>query len=139
MGKSSHFSGQPQRQGAEMDETASNHRLHNHHSHLQPAIAMDRAYIDHEKFQRFTECGVIYVIKMKRLLKYTVRSDTMYQTTEGLMEAHLQHVALTKQLKGGETIQHEARIITYCEVRKHKPISLLTNNMDSDPDEIIAI
>lgn len=102
-------------------------------------IAMDRAYIDYEKFQRLTECGVIYVTKMKKSLKYTVLSDTMYQTTEGLMEVRLQHVVFTKQLKGGETIRHEVRIITYCDVRKHKLISLLTNDMDSNPDEIIAI
>ena len=102
-------------------------------------IAMDRAYIDYEKFQQLTERGVVYVTKMKKSLKYTLLGDTMYQTSDGLMEVRLQHVVLTKQLKGGETIRHEARIITYCDVRKHELISLLTNDMDSDPDEIIAI
>ena len=34
---------------------------------------------------------------------------------------------------------HNARIITYVDIRKHKLISLLTNDLDSDPDEIIAI
>ena len=55
------------------------------------------------------------------------------------MEVRLQHVEFVKQVKNGETIHHRARIITYVDVRKHKLISLLTNDMDSDPNEIIAI
>ena len=102
-------------------------------------MAMDRAYIDYEKFQQMTERGVIYVTKMKKSLKYTILDDMIYQTPDGLMEVRIQHVEFVKQKKRGETIRHDARIITYCDVGKHKLISLLTNDMDSDPDEIIAI
>ena len=102
-------------------------------------MAMDRAYIDYEKFQQLTERGVIYVTKMKRNLKYSVLSDTMYQTPDGLMEVRIQNVEFVKQIKGGETIRHKSCIITYVDVKKHKPISLLTNDMDSDTNEIIAI
>ena len=102
-------------------------------------MAMDRAYIDYEKFQQLTERGVTYVTKMKKSLKYTVLEDTLYQTPNGLMEVREQNVEFVKQKKGGETIYHRARIITYCDVKKSKLISLLTNNMESDPDEIIAI
>ena len=49
-------------------------------------MAMDRAYIDYEKFQQLTERGVIYVTKLKKNLRYTILSDTMYRTPEGLME-----------------------------------------------------
>lgn len=102
-------------------------------------MAMDRAYIDYEKFEQLTERGVIYVTKMKKSLKYTVLRDFMYQTAEGLMEVRIQEVEFVKQKKGGETIRHKARIITYCDVRKRKLISLLTNDFDSDPAEIIDI
>lgn len=102
-------------------------------------IAMDRAYIDYEKFQQLTERGVIYVTKMKKSLKYTVMEDTMYQTPDGLMQVRTQAVEFVKQRKGEEAIRHKARIITYCDQKKRKLISLLTNDMDFDPDEIIAI
>ena len=102
-------------------------------------MAMDRAYIDYEKFQQLTERGVIYVTKMKKNLRYNVLSDTMYQTPDGLMEIRIQNVKFVKQIKGGETIHHKSRIITYADVKKHKLISLLTNDMESDPEEIIAI
>ena len=102
-------------------------------------MAMDRAYIDYEKFEQLTQRGVIYVTKMKKSLRYTVESDTMYQSPDGLMEVRIQSVTFTKTLKGGDTIHHHARIITYADERKHKLISLLTNDMDSDPAEIIAI
>ena len=102
-------------------------------------IAMDRAYIDYEKFQQLTERGVIYVTKMKKSLKYTVMEDTMYQTPDGLMQVRTQAVEFVKQRNGEETIRHKARIITYCDQKKRKLISLLTNDMDFDPDEIIAI
>lgn len=102
-------------------------------------MAMDRAYIDYEKFEEMTRRGVLYVTKMKRNLKYNILSDTMYQTPNGLMEVRIQLVTFIKQLKGGETLIHQARIITYPDEKKRKLISLLTNDMESDPSEIIAI
>ena len=102
-------------------------------------MSMDRAYIDYAKFQQLTERGVIYVTKMKKNLKYSVLSDTMFQTPDGLMEVRIQNVEFVKQIRGGETIHHKSRIITYVDAKKRKLISLLTNDMDSDPDEIIAI
>lgn len=102
-------------------------------------IAMDRAYIDYEKLETLTLRGVLYVTKMKRNLKYSVMEGCMYQTTEGFMEVRIQHVTFSKVLKGGEILTHHARIITYADTRKHKLVSLLTNDMESDPDEIIEI
>ena len=102
-------------------------------------IAMDRAYIDYEKFEQLTEKQVIYVTKMKKSLKYEILGDTIYQTPEGVMEVRVQKVRFTKKKQGGETIVHNARIITYVDVRKHKLISLLTNDMEFDPSEIIEI
>ena len=102
-------------------------------------MAMDRAYIDYEKFEELTQRGVIYVTKMKKSLKYTINQDVMYQTPDELMEVRLQHVMFSKQLKGGDTITHNARIVTYVDIKKRKLVSLLTNDLDSDPNEIIAI
>ena len=102
-------------------------------------MAMDRAYVNYEKFEELTQRGVIYVTKMKKSLKYTINQDIMYQTSDGLMEVRLQQVTFSKQLKTGEIITHNARIITYVDINKCKLISLLTNDMDSDPNEIIAI
>ena len=102
-------------------------------------MAMDRAYIDYEKFEQLTQRGVIYVTKMKKNLKYRILSDTMYQTPDGLMKVRIQNVEFVKQLKDGETIHHKSRIITYVDICKHKLISLLTNDMESEPEEIIAI
>lgn len=102
-------------------------------------MAMDRAYVNYEKFEELTQRGVIYVTKMKKSLKYTINQDIMYQTSDGLMEVRLQQVTFSKQLKTGEIITHNARIITYVDINKCKLISLLTNDMDSDPNEIIDI
>ena len=102
-------------------------------------MAMDRAYIDYEKFEELTQRGVTYVTKLKKSLKYTIDKDVIYQTPNGLMEVRLQHVTFSKQIKGGDKITHNARIVTYVDIRKHKLVSLLTNDMDSDPNEIIDI
>lgn len=102
-------------------------------------IAMDCAYIDYEKFEQLTEKQVIYVTRMKKSLKYEILGDAIYQTPEGVMEVRVQEVRFTKKKQGGETIVHNARIITYVDVRKHKLISLLTNDMEFDPSEIIEI
>ena len=100
---------------------------------------MDRAYIDYEKFEQLTEKKVTYVTKMKKSLKYEILSDTIYQAPEGVMEVRVQEVRFAKRKQDGETIVHNARIITYVDVRKHKLISLLTNDMEFDPSEIIEI
>jgi hypothetical protein len=101
-------------------------------------MAMDRAYIDYEKLEEMTLKGVIYVTKMKKNLKYRVLNDTMYQRPNGLMEVRIQHVCFTKHLKEKEIIHH-SRIVTYVDEKKKKLIPLLTNDMDSDPSEIIDI
>lgn len=107
--------------------------------HKGDIMAMDRAYINYEKFEELTRRGVIYVTKMKKGLTYTVNKDVMYQTKDGVMEVRLQYVTFAKRVKGADTILHNARIITYVDVEKRKLISLLTNDIESDPDEIIAI
>ena len=110
-------------------------------SHLSKGdiIAMDRAYIDYEKFEELTQKGVIYVTKLKKSQTYSILSDIMYQTPDGLMEVRIQNVTFSKKISGGETITHNARIITYVDTKKRKLISLLTNDMDSEPNDIIAI
>ena len=109
-------------------------------SHLSKGdiIAMDRAYIDYSKFEELTQRGVIYVTKLKKSLKYRINSDVMYQTPNGLMQVRIQNVTFSKKTKD-EMIYHNARIITYADEKKRKLISLLTNDMDTDPEEIFAI
>ena len=101
-------------------------------------MAMDRAYIDYEKLEKMTQRGVIYVTKMKKNLNYKVLSDTMYQTPNGLMEVRIQNVTFTKHQKD-EDIVHYSRIVTYVDEKKKKLIPLLTNDMESDPIDIINI
>jgi len=45
-------------------------------SHFQhdEIVALDRAYINYEKFEELTESNVVYVTKMKKSLKYEVLS-----------------------------------------------------------------
>ena len=49
-------------------------------------LAMDKAYIDYEKFERMTQRGVIYVIKMKRNLTYETLSSTYYMNANGQIQ-----------------------------------------------------
>ena len=59
----------------------------------------------------------------------------------GDMEYRVQVVEFKKRTKDGDDIRHKARIVTYVDIRKTKPkiISLLTNDMDMDVEDIIAI
>lgn len=102
-------------------------------------IAMDRAYIDYEKLETLTQREVMYVTKMKKNLRYNIIGDCMYQTKEDLMEVRIQNVTFSKMLKDGTILVHHARIITYVDIKKHKLVSLLTNDMESEPNEIIEI
>ena len=98
-------------------------------------VAVDRAYIYYAKFEELTQRGVIYVTKLKKSLKYRILQDKMYITPETLMEVRVQKVLFTKKVSKGKTVNHMARIITYVDVRKHRLISLLTNDREADPDE----
>ena len=100
-------------------------------------IAMDRAYIDYARFEELTNRGV----KMKKNLVYDTLSDTMYMLPCGLMECRVQVVEFRKHIKGGENIKHKARIVTYVDPtkKKAKVISLLTNDMTMEVEDIIDI
>lgn len=104
-------------------------------------VAMDRAYIDYSKFEEMTQQGVTYVTKMKKSLVYLTESDTIRISPSGQMAYRIQHVRFTRRIKGGEDIVHHARIITYPDIKKTraKLVSLLTNDMEMEPGEIVDI
>ena len=103
-------------------------------------LAIDRAYIDYEKFEQLTERGVVYVTKMKSNLTYEIISDTMRQDPSGKMELRIQTVLFRKR-KSDKTIEHTARIITYVDKKKIKTklVRLLTNDFEMEPEDIIEI
>lgn len=102
-------------------------------------LAMDRAYIDYAKLEMLTQRGVTYVTKMKKSLSFVLWEDFMWQNPQGLMEYRIRHVTFHKSMKDGGLIAHHARIISYVDPKKHRVIDLLTNDMDSAPDEIVDI
>lgn len=114
-------------------------------------LAMDRAYVDYGKFEELTQRGVIYVTKMKQNLSYEVTKSTCYMNESGLMQWKEEFVTFRKEVKSkdeqtGEVtkkiIKHHARIVTYVDEKKKgsaKLIRLLTNDLDSEYEEIVAI
>ena len=82
-------------------------------------LAIDRAYINYDKFEQLSQRGVIYVTKMKSNLKYEVISDTMRQDPIGKMEIRTQ-VVVSRKRKAGNIIEHRARIITYVDQKEKK-------------------
>lgn len=108
----------------------------NHYQH-DDILAMDRAYINYEKFEELTDRNVVYVTKMKKNLNYEILVDCMDMNAEGKMEYREQVVVFRK----GE-IKHIARIITYVDIKKGKQpklISLLTNDFDMSLETIVDI
>lgn len=104
-------------------------------------VALDRAYIDYEKFETLTMNGVVYVTKMKKNLKYTVQKDVMYMNDKGQMVCRVQNVTFTKEVGKEETIVHHARIVTYVDIKKTgaKLVCLLTNDVEMEPKDIVDI
>lgn len=107
--------------------------------HDGDVLAMDRAYIDYAKLEELTDRGVVYVTKMKKNLTFVLWEDIRWQNSMGLMEYRIRHVTFYKPVKDGGLIRHHARIISYVDVKKHKVIDLLTNDMDAAPEEIIDL
>ena len=104
-------------------------------------LTLDRAYINYAKFEELTRRGVIYVTKMKKNLIYETVEDIMYVSPDGLVEYRVQQVIFRKKVKDGEDIVHNARIITYADIKKTrvKLVSLLTNDMNMSVEEIVDI
>ncbi len=100
-------------------------------------VAMDRAYVNYEKFEELTLRDVVYVTRMKKNLTYEVLEDCMDMTAEGQMQYREQVVVFRK----GET-NHIARVITYADIKKGrqpKLVSLLTNDFDMALEDIVLI
>lgn len=53
-------------------------------------VAMNRAYVNYEKFEELTDRNVVYVTKKKKSLRYETQVDCMEMNTEGKMEYHEQ-------------------------------------------------
>ena len=110
-------------------------------------LALDRAYVDYEKFEQMTQRGIVYVTKMKANLKYETRWDINYQNAEGKLAYNVKEVVFTKHITDGEDIRHRAWIITYPHIKRNKKgkitsvkmVSLLTNDMELDVEDIIEI
>lgn len=97
-------------------------------------LAMDRAYIDYEVFEQFTQEGVFYVTKMKKNQCYKVYESIYRVNPKGLVVLN----DATVEFKKGE-IRHTSRRIEYWEDKKKYSSVLLTNNFDLEPEEIIEI
>ena len=80
----------------------------------------------------------MYVTKMKKNLNYELKNDLMVQNADGEMVYREQKVQFSKKLKK-DTIYHQARIITYPDIKKRKLITLLTNDFELDVEDIIAV
>lgn len=107
------------------------------HYRRDEIAAMDRAYINYDKFEELTDRGVVYVTRMKKNLNYEALVDCMHQNPHGLMEYREQVVVFRK-----DDINHIARIITYVDIKKGKNpklVSLLTNDFDMPLETIVAI
>ena len=108
-------------------------------SHFQhdEIVALDRAYINYEKFEELTQRNVVYVTKMKKNLKYETLVDCMDMNPDGRMEYREQVVVFRK-----DGVSHIARIITYVDIKKGKTpklVSLLTNDFDNSMETVVAI
>ncbi len=99
-------------------------------------IALDRAYINYEKFEKMSQKGVVYVTKMKKNLVFDLVEDKMFQAPSGQMTLRVQKVVFKPKNK---SITHKARIITYPDIKKKKLTSLLTNDFDMSEQDIIDI
>lgn len=108
-------------------------------SHFQhdEIVALDRAYINYEKFEELTQRNVVYVTKMKKNLKYETLVDCMDMNPDGRMEYREQVVVFRK-----DGVSHIARIITFVDIKKGKTpklVSLLTNDFDMSMETVVAI
>ena len=108
-------------------------------SHFQhdEIVALDRAYINYEKFEELTQRNVVYVTKMKKNLKYETLVACMDMNPDGRMEYREQVVVFRK-----DGVSHIARIITYVDIKKGKTpklVSLLTNDFDMSMETVVAI
>lgn len=97
-------------------------------------ITFDRAYIDYREFERLTQQGVFYVTKMKSNLVYEVISSKIYITPKAQVWVRESFVIFHK-----DDVTHKARIIEYWQDDKKHSVCLLTNQLDIDIDDIIAI
>ena len=86
----------------------------NHYLHGE-IVAMDRAYINYEKFEELTKRNVVYVTKMKKSLNYDILADCMDMNADGRMKYREQVVVFRK-----DDINHIARIVTYVDLKKRQ-------------------
>lgn len=97
-------------------------------------LAMGRAYIDYNVFEQFTQEGVFYVTKKKKIQRFVLQESCYRVNAEGLVVLNDAIVEFSK-----EDIKHTSRRVKYWEKNKKQSTVLLSNNFELEPDEIIDI
>lgn len=98
-------------------------------------LAMDRAYVDYELFEKFTNAGIIYVTKLKKNLNYEILGQQYIVNTEGKVV-----YKISKVLFKDKKVIHKARLITYWRNDRHcKTATLITNDFEMEHQEIVDI
>lgn len=96
-------------------------------------LAIDRAYIDYEAFERMSAAGTYYVTKMKKNLTYKVLESRFVMNKHGQATYHESVVEFSK-----DEIRHKARLVEHWN-EDGKRIILLTNNFELPLEEIVEI
>lgn len=96
-------------------------------------LAIDRAYIDYEEFEKMTKRGVYYVTKMKKNLTYKVLDSQYHINGNGMVVCHESIVEFSK-----DEIKHKARLVEWWD-ENGKCIRLITNKFDLPAGEIVEI
>ncbi len=90
-------------------------------------VAMDRAYVDYEMFERWTSKGVWFVTRAKDNMNYrVVKNRTLSSRGNVISDQEIVVAGYYSQQK----LQHRLRRIVVWDVKNERQIVLLTNHMD---------
>jgi hypothetical protein len=102
-------------------------------------IAFDKAYVNYEQFQKFTERGITYVVPQKDNAQYTSIEELTYLDTESQILRDESIEVPYKEKDGNASKIHRLRRIVYYSLKHKEMFVYITNNLDMAAMDIVGI
>ena len=98
-------------------------------------VTFDKGYVDYGEYQRFTECGIVYVTRLKDNAKYKAVKEFDIPDLADSQVLKDEQIVLTYK-DNGEDKQHMARRIAYWDSENERLFEFLSNDFSLAAEQI---
>ncbi|MDP4291487.1 MAG: IS4 family transposase [Bacteroidota bacterium] len=108
-----------------------------HHLPKGSIITFDKGYVDYAQYERFTECSIWYVTRLKDNAIYQARAE--YEIPDDADSGILKDEQIVLSYGEKRMLEHNARRIAFWDSENNRLFEFITNNFELTAEKIALI